>query len=55
MSATIFIDWIRQFAGAPPEGLEWLEYVAAVLIFLMLFRSVFDIFRSAASFLNLRR
>lgn len=46
---------IRQFIGEPPAGFEWLEYVAALTIFLLLFRFCTDLFRNVASWLNMRR
>lgn len=50
-----FTDYLRQFIGMPPIGYEWLEYAFVGVSFLLIFRFLGDLFRTVASWLNLRR
>lgn len=49
------VEYIRQFIGIAPVGYEWLEYAFTGIAFLLIFRFLTDLFRSVASWLNLRR
>lgn len=39
MDESVFITEIRSLIGAPPAGLEWLEYLIVALILLWLLNS----------------
>lgn len=39
------IDSIRVFIGTPPVGYEYLEYFGVLIMFLLIYRFVTDMFR----------
>lgn len=50
----MMLETLRQFVGTPPVGLEWLEYYGALLVFLLLFRFVTDMFRILSNIFKIK-
>lgn len=47
--------YLRGFTGDPPEGFVAFEYVSTVIVFLLLFRVIVDVFRGWASIFGSRK
>lgn len=43
---------LRSWIGLPPEGLEYLEYAAKLIMFVILYQFVADVFRMWSKFLG---
>jgi hypothetical protein len=48
------VDTLRSFVGMPPVGFEYLEYFGVLIVFLLLFRFVADLFRTLANLFKIK-
>lgn len=50
----MMIEQLRQFVGTPPVGFEYLEYFGTLIMFLLVFRFVADVFRTLANLAKIK-